>query len=179
MSAVAAALVAQLAMACHAPPWMLPRIVATAAIESQDDALAIHENISGESFHPSSLATAIAIATALIERGRSVDLGLMQINVANLSRTGLTVATAFDPQANICAGVQITAENERAASCLYNTGRVACSNAYPERIVAAMNKMSHAQPVRARLAAPTASLDPASVFLRPSPAREIDLSSNR
>jgi type IV secretion system protein VirB1 len=179
VSGITAALIAQLATACHAPVWMLPRIQATAAVESANDPLAVRDNEAGESLHPATKDDAITLANRLIAEGHRPDLGLMQIATANLARTGLTVATAFDPQANICAGVQITGENERAASCLYNTGRVACSNAYPERIVAAMNKVSHAQPLRATLAAPTAPPDSASVFLRPSPAREIDLSSNR
>jgi type IV secretion system protein VirB1 len=174
VSGVTVALIAQLATACHAPAWMLPRIQATAAVESANDPLAVRDNQTGESLHPATKDDAIALASRLIAEGHRPDLGLMQIATANLARTGLTVATAFDAQANVCAGVQITAEDERAASCLYNTGHAACANGYPERIVAAMGEPLRAQSIRATIA--PAPPDPPSVFLHPSPAREIDLS---
>ncbi|MDN3563379.1 transglycosylase SLT domain-containing protein, partial [Paeniroseomonas aquatica] len=56
------------------------------------------------------------LATDLIERqGRSVDLGLMQVNSGNLRSLGLTVASALDPCINLAAGARILREGYAAA----------------------------------------------------------------
>src|SRR6266446_8380479 len=53
---------------------------------------------------PKSKTEAIGWARWLITRGYSVDLGLMQINSANLPRLGLNAETVFDPCRNLQAG---------------------------------------------------------------------------
>ena len=82
------------------------------------------------------------MAFALLARGHGLDLGVMQVNSANLARTGLTVATAFDPGASMRAGGMILTEAYhqclrgdtgrdiaarqaalRCAASVYNTGR--------------------------------------------------------
>lgn len=60
---------------------------------------------------PSSRREAAAWAQWLISRGYSVDLGLMQINSANLPRLGLTASTVFDPCRNLQAGASILVDN--------------------------------------------------------------------
>jgi hypothetical protein len=80
--------------------------------------------------YPKTQAAAIATATELIERqGRSVDLGLMQVNSANLRPLGLTVADAFDPCRNMAAGARILQEGyssaRRAVTELQTAFRVA------------------------------------------------------
>ena len=58
--------------------------------------------------------------------GHSVDLGLMQINSANLARLGLSIADAFDACRSIKAGAQMLEADYRAAMrdalSRYNTG---------------------------------------------------------
>lgn len=52
-------------------------------------------------------AEAAAKASALIAAGRSVDLGLAQINSRNLSWLGLSVEAAFDPCQNLAAAARV------------------------------------------------------------------------
>src|ERR1700712_292407 len=113
-----------------------------AQYESGRDPNVIHDNTTGLGYRPETAAAAIAIAAPLLSQGHSLDLGIMQINSANMVRTGLTVATAFDPGQSIRAGAQIigaayeqclhgkvaptAAEEQSALRCtasVYNTGR--------------------------------------------------------
>ena len=50
---------------------------------------------------------AVTVANAAIAAGYTVDMGYMQVNSANLSRLGYTVADMFDPCKNITAGAHI------------------------------------------------------------------------
>lgn len=63
-----------------------------------------------QSHYMGSLDEAEAKATALIANGRTVSLGLAQINDRNLSRLGLSVRDAFEPCANLSAGGKILTE---------------------------------------------------------------------
>ncbi len=110
--------------------------------ESRLNPYAINDNTTGQGYRPETAAAAIMIAARLLDQGHSLDLGIMQINSANMVRTGLTVATAFDPGQSIRAGGQIiaaayeqclhgkvaptAAEQQVALRCtvsVYNTGR--------------------------------------------------------
>ncbi len=98
----------------------------------------------------STLAEAIEAAEKLLEDGRSIDLGLGQINSANLTRLGLTVRSAFDPCENLRAAAVVLVENfDRhrakaadeqaaltAALSTYNTGSPTrgVSNGYVARV---------------------------------------------
>jgi type IV secretion system protein VirB1 len=135
------AVVAQLAARC-APSVAVETLAAVMRTESGFQPFAIGVNgPGGGPVFPATREAAVAIATALIERqGRSVDLGLMQVNSANLRALGLTVAEAFEPCRNIAAGARILQEGYaaarrsepdpqqalRAAFSRYNTG-------HPER----------------------------------------------
>lgn len=55
------------------------------------------------SYHPSSEEEAVRIARDLIIQGHSIDMGLGQINSANLDWLGLTVDTVFDSCINLSA----------------------------------------------------------------------------
>ncbi len=127
---------------------LLDRVNRHAAVESHFNNLAIHDNATGQSYRPATLADAVGLVTLLVGAHHNVDAGIMQVNSTNWQRTGLTTpAKLFDEQANICAGVQIIAEDydiaarieqrERRVSCLYNTGKPECANGYPEKIAAA------------------------------------------
>lgn len=60
-----------------------------------------------QTLHPPNASEATRRADALIKAGRSVDLGLGQINAANLEALHLTTATAFDPCRNIAAAAKL------------------------------------------------------------------------
>jgi type IV secretion system protein VirB1 len=112
----------------------------TAAVvrrESRGDPLAIGVNgPGGGARRTATFEQACEVATALIRSGRSVDLGLMQLNwsAGHLQRRGLAICDAFDPRTNIRVGTQVLWENYGACrqrdqrACLvealskYNTG---------------------------------------------------------
>jgi hypothetical protein len=98
------------------------------------------------------------VASLLVnEQHRSVDLGLMQINAANLQKLGLTVADAFDPCQSLAAagrllqGGYLTAGGGyvpsqtalRKALSLYNTGTLTRGfvNGYVKRVEAAASQV--------------------------------------
>jgi type IV secretion system protein VirB1 len=110
------AVVAQLAAHC-APSVAIETLAAVMRTESGFRPFALNVNgPGGGSILPETREAAVALATDLIERqGRSVDLGLMQVNSGNLRRLGLTVAEALDPCTNLAAGAQILREGYAAA----------------------------------------------------------------
>ena len=100
-------LFAQLASSC-APHVAVETLAAVARTESGFDALTLHDNTTGRSYHPATSGDAIALAVELVTVARhSVDLGLMQINGTNLPRLGLTLADAFDPCRSLAAADQV------------------------------------------------------------------------
>lgn len=100
------AVVAQLATRC-APFVAFETLAAVIRTESGFEPLAIGVN-GGSPRFPATYSEAVAVATDLIERQhRSVDLGLMQINSANLASLGLSIADAFEPCRNITAGARL------------------------------------------------------------------------
>lgn len=122
--AAASLLAAQCAPATA--PQMQQTLLAVARTESGLSTLAINDNNTRQAYSPETIQDAVRVATELILRGHNVDLGLMQINSANLQHVRLTIATAFDACESLRAGAQILMEDYRAAlrSALsrYNTG---------------------------------------------------------
>jgi type IV secretion system protein VirB1 len=86
------------------PVWVLRGVART---ESDFHPWMLHDNGTHASANPASLAAAEALAAARIAEGHSVDLGLMQINSANLSALGLTVDAALDPCASLAGGAAV------------------------------------------------------------------------
>jgi type IV secretion system protein VirB1 len=149
------AVIAQLAGAC-APEVAPGTLAAVAATESGFDPLAVYDNTTAQSWRPGSRAEAIDLARTLINHGHAVDLGLMQIDSANLARLHLAVSKAFDACASLFAGARVLAadyvstENGsgrgahaaqqavlRMALSRYNTGspEAGFRNAYVRRVV--------------------------------------------
>jgi type IV secretion system protein VirB1 len=139
----------------NAPSVNVGTLLAFAWFESKLRPWAIHDNTSKLSEFPASRADAIARASTLLSVNHSFDLGLCQVNSANLAKTGLTVATAFDPGSSMRAGASILVAaykqclhgNERAtpteqqaalrcAASIYNTGREQAGilNGYQPRV---------------------------------------------
>lgn len=104
---------------------------------------------------PATVQEAVATARWLIAKGYNIDLGISQVNSANLRRAGLTVETAFDPCKNLAAGAGILQANYidarrtyptdqtalHAALSMYNTGNFTAgiANGYVQKVVANAN----------------------------------------
>lgn len=123
--------------ASAAPEVASETLAAFAQYESGRNSTALHDNTTALTFKPATAEAASALASSLLARGHSLDLGIMQVNSANLPLVGLTVSTAFDPAQSIRAGAQILAaafqqcrrgdvvEEQTALRCaasVYNTG---------------------------------------------------------
>lgn len=126
-------------------------LAAVVAAESDFNPLAIGVNgPDAPKIRAASRAEAITAAEKLLSDGRSIDLGLGQINSANLDRLGLTPESAFDSCENLRATAAVLVENfERhrapgtdeqaaltAALSTYNTGSPTrgVSNGYVARV---------------------------------------------
>jgi len=142
-----------LALAQQCAPEVAPQTMAAIVrTESAFRPLSIGVNRGGRlARQPASVDEAVATAKWLIAQGYNIDLGLAQINSANLRGTGLTVEDAFDPCKNLAAGAKILQANYRNASrkyaneqdvlraslSAYNTGnfRSGFANGYVGRVV--------------------------------------------
>jgi type IV secretion system protein VirB1 len=128
--------------AVSAPEVNAGTLLAFAYYESRLRPFVIHDNTTGQSVVSASASSAAAVAATLLTRGHGLDLGIMQVNSANLARAGLTLTTAFDPGESMRAGAMIlTAAYRqclrgdlspgqlgqqaalRCAASVYNTGR--------------------------------------------------------
>ena len=124
---------------------------AVAKTESGLDPWTLHDNTTGTSEAPTSMQAASADARQWISRGDSVDVGLMQINSANLSALSMTVEAALDPCASLAGGAAVlqaaygggnTSAEQQAALLMalsrYNTGSPfkGILNGYSHRVIA-------------------------------------------
>ena len=150
-----------LAIAATCAPTVAPQtLLAVARVESGWDPLAIGVNGPGRrAVRPADRAAAVAQADALIAAGRSVDLGLAQINSRNLAWLGLSVEAAFDPCRNLAASARVLEDGYRRAApppgaeqaglhtalSYYNTGSATrgLRNGYVAKVVAAGGRADH------------------------------------
>jgi type IV secretion system protein VirB1 len=77
---------------------------------------------------PQDLETAVVTAQSLLDRGLNIDLGLAQINSANLSKVGLSVRDVFDPCKNLGAMQKILGD------CYLRAGGESQSNSLPRAL---------------------------------------------
>jgi type IV secretion system protein VirB1 len=107
-----------LALAAECAPTVAPEtLLSVVQVESGFDPLAI--GVNGKPRITVRAATrrqAAEKVSALIAAGRSVDLGLAQINSRNLVWLGLTVEAAFDPCRNLAAAARVLREGYDATS---------------------------------------------------------------
>jgi type IV secretion system protein VirB1 len=82
-------------------------LLAFAYHESRLRPFAIHDNTIDQNAFLTSAAEAAGLARVRLAQGHSLDLGIMQVNSANLGRTGLTLTTAFDAGESLRAGALI------------------------------------------------------------------------
>lgn len=114
-----------LAQAC-APSVHPDTLAAIIRTESQFHPFAIGINGNKPLAHqPKTAQEAATLAKTLMAQGHSIDLGLGQINSANLARLGLSVEDAFDPCANLAASSLILVQNYLRASKQTHTPQMA------------------------------------------------------
>jgi len=104
----------QLALTCG-PSVHVDTLASVARAESSFNTLAIGDNTAHRSYAPASLEQAIQTANALIARGHSLDLGVMQINTKNLRGLRMSVADAFDACKSMAGGSRVLVEGYRPA----------------------------------------------------------------
>jgi type IV secretion system protein VirB1 len=135
MSAPALTLAAFLELAAACAPGVAPEtLAAIARTESGLRPTAVNVNgTGGGGRFPATAAEAAAIARQAVAAGRTADLGLMQVNTANLGWLGLTIEQALDPCTSVRAGAAVLTAYSR-----YNTGHPqrGFANGYVERVVA-------------------------------------------
>lgn len=146
------ATVVALARQC-APSVAVETLVSVVHTESHFNPYAIGVNAKGvRSPHPVDSTSAAAAARSLIARGYNIDLGLGQINSANLRWLGLSVEDAFNPCRNLAASARVLSSNYLAvaqsspsteiaiatAMSMYNTGSRSrgFGNGYVSRVYA-------------------------------------------
>lgn len=174
------AAVLALSQAC-APGVSAETLTAVAYVESRFNPFAIGINRGpGPRRAPRTAPEAIRVARELLARGANLDLGLAQINSANLEWLGLPVETAFDPCRNLAAAGQVLRAGYRPASgtpsqwtlrvalSRYNTGHPARGfrNGYVGRVEAAAQTLgltlaAHATPAASTSALPARPVRPA------------------
>lgn len=180
-------LVALLALAERCAPQVAPETMAAVAwTESRFDPLAIGVNRGARpAARPRSAEEAARVARRLLDRGANIDLGLAQINSANLARLGLTPETAFDPCRNLRAAATVLLEGYRpggpspterqaalrVALSRYNTGHPerGFRNGYVARVERAALRL-HGRPLPAAAPAPAEVAKPAEPGPAPAPA---------
>lgn len=94
-----------------APAIAAETLLSVAKVESGFDPLAI--GVNGKpaiAVRATSRSEAVEKASKLIAAGRSVDLGLGQINTRNLDWLGLSIEAAFDPCLNLGASARVLAD---------------------------------------------------------------------
>jgi hypothetical protein len=126
-------------------------MTAIVRVESNANPLAIYDNTSRRSFSPRTLREALYTARVLIDAGHSVDLGLAQVNSANLPRLGMEIRDAFDPCSNLHGAATILEDAYDAAATrfspgpfalrraigAYNSGSIFGGDAYIDKILVA------------------------------------------
>lgn len=166
-----------LALAAQCAPAVAPEtLLSVVQVESGFNTLAI--GVNGAPRVTVSAATASEAAekaSVLIAAGRSVDLGLAQINSKNLAWLGLSVDAAFDPCRNLAAAARVLQAGYRPteeigeqpallrALSRYNTGddQRGFRNGYVTRVTKAAAQIVPA--LRAATPSETTTLDEALV----------------
>ncbi|HJU19337.1 MAG TPA: lytic transglycosylase domain-containing protein [Stellaceae bacterium] len=115
-----------LACASNIAPATLEAVI---AVESRGDPLALHVDGLRRQPHPADAAEAARIAGAYIRAGYTVDIGLMQVNSANLPVLGISVSQVLEPCTNIRAGGTILTADYATAAQRWGEGQAALQHA--------------------------------------------------
>lgn len=151
MTALAASVILGLAVQCG-QPVAAQTIVGLVRVESGGQPYAILDNSAHQSYAPETADDAVALVNKLLAaKHRNLDIGLMQINMANFSWLGLTVPTAFESCRSIQAGVQVLT-----SLSAYNTGSrtKGLANGYVTAVLDAVQEVNATQSPSATAAEP-------------------------
>ncbi|WP_174278243.1 lytic transglycosylase domain-containing protein [Sphingomonas bacterium] len=110
--------ITSLARQC-APEIATEAVVPLVVTESGGDSLQINVN-KGPRVRAGSVAAAAAIVRRYMAAGYTVDVGLAQINSANLARLGVTVEQAFEPCTNMRLASTVLQQGYGLASRYYS-----------------------------------------------------------
>lgn len=126
---------------------------AVVMVESRGNPWAINVNKSSVKVAPVSYEDAVLQANRLLAQGKSIDMGLTQVNSKTMRNLGLTVEQVFDPCTNLYTGGTVlwrffiraekkfgrTQASLLAALSGYNTGNFedGFSNGYVQRVLRA------------------------------------------
>lgn len=155
MSAMTIAAVMLLAAkpACSYPgmvPDFWPHVVRQ---ESGYDPLALHDDDTGQSWHPQTIESAEALAQELMAVGHSVGVGLSQLTARSESqfraKFGLSVRDALDACRNMAVGARFYV---RGALSIYNSGSPTAAPRYALAVTSTID---------AKTTEPTTSVIPA------------------
>lgn len=127
-----------------APQVSVVTMMAIVRVESGGNPFAL--NINGPKSlarQPKSRAEVISIAHWLIAHGKSIDMGLAQVNSRNLEYLGMTVEQMFDPCTNLAAGARILTDYYGSAVRRYGEGQPALQAA-----ISAYNTGNHQKGLR-------------------------------
>jgi type IV secretion system protein VirB1 len=186
---MAISLAAALTLATQCAPTIAPEtLLSVVQVESRFEPLAIGVNGAPRmAVAPTSVDDAVAKARVLIAAGRSIDLGLAQINSKNLSWLGLSLREVFEPCTNLRAAARILQNGYargdamrvgepaalKTALSYYNTGHPVrgVSNGYVDKVTSAAGRIVPAigGTSLVKLAAPA----PAAPAETPSPAWDV------
>lgn len=148
-------------------------LAAVAKTESGFRTFIVSDNNSRRARDFASVDEAAALADALIAQGHSIDLGLMQINSANLRRLGYSTRDALDPCKSVSGGALILSRNYasvrnvsdpqvalRHALSQYNTGNIRAGyrNGYVRRVEASARALLAAITSPSTVSATTAAI---------------------
>lgn len=98
-------------------PTVAPEtIAAIVQVESGGNPFAVHINGQAQQTPIASRDEAIALATQAIARGKSVDMGLMQVNSKHLQKQHARVSDLFNPCTNLQIGSTILKDDYVRAS---------------------------------------------------------------
>lgn len=182
-----------LTLSAQCAPGVSPQTLAAIAhTESRFNALAIGVNRGAAVRQPRRRAEAVGIAQRLISEGANIDLGLAQINSANLGWLRLSVEDAFDPCRNLAAagtvlraGFDLRSHSTdpqhalRVALSRYNTGHPerGFRNGYVARVEASAAQLGFIAPMVASsgVALPSAASPDASAAAVPAPPETWDV----
>ena len=121
-------MVSLIALAHACAPFVAPvTMLEIVRVESGGRFLALNVNglAAREQPRPKSLPEAVQAAAYYIAQGRSVDIGLMQINSRNLAALGYSLPQAFDPCSNLRGGAVILTANYLGVVKEYGPGLIA------------------------------------------------------
>lgn len=90
--------------------WGVPARLVRAVMEVESSSHPWTVNISGKDYYPKKSQDALRLVESALSQGKSVDVGLMQINGYWMRKLGLTPDIVLDPAVNLILGAWILAQ---------------------------------------------------------------------